>query len=164
MEGVRVDHKIARFACLIITMAALSVSAADPPGVKSWTSAELKDFEKSLASKMSAQKVASEALGSFGNHNMLVAHREGNGQGEVHEQQADVFVIQTGEAVIRLGGELVDGKQVRPNELLGSSVRGGVEKKLRAGDVIHVPAKTPHQMLVQSGQQVTYLVVKVTEH
>ena len=99
------EHKIARFVCLIITMAALSVSAADPPGVKSWTSAELKDFEKSLASKMSAQKVASEALGSFGNHNMLVAHREGNGQGEVHEQQADVFVIQTGEAVIRVGGE-----------------------------------------------------------
>ena len=93
-----------------------------------------------------------------------MAGAEGNGQGEVHEQQADVFVIQTGEAVIRVGGELVDGKQVRPNELLGPSVRGGLEKKLRAGDVIHVPAKTPHQMLVQSGQQVTYLVVKVTEH
>jgi hypothetical protein len=26
---------------------------------------------------------------------------------------------------------------------------------------LHVPAKTPHQMLVQAGQQITYLVVKI---
>lgn len=154
-----------RVVCLLMTAAAvLTVRAADPPGVRSWTAAELKDFEKSLSRKMSAQKVATQTLGSFDNHNMLVAHREGNGQGEVHERQADVFVIQTGEAVIRVGGELVDAKQGGPNELRGPSVRGGTDKKLRAGDVIHVPARTPHQMLVQPGQQVTYLVVKVTEH
>ena len=154
-------YRIARVVCLIVAGAALSVSAADPPGVKGWTASELKDFEKTLAAKMSAQKVASQSLGSFEGHNMLVAHREGNGQGEVHERQADVFIVQTGEAVVRVGGELVDAKQVRPNELLGSAVKGGVEKKVRPGDVLHIPAKTPHQMLVQSGQQVTYLVVKV---
>ena len=61
----------------------------------------------------------------------------------------------------RFRGELVGAKQVRPHELLGPSIRGAVEKKLKAGDVIHIPARTPHQMLVASGQQVTYLVVKV---
>jgi mannose-6-phosphate isomerase-like protein (cupin superfamily) len=151
-----------RFVSLLIASAAvLAVSAADPPGVDNWTSAQLKDFEKTLAAKMSAQKVASQQLATFENHGVLVAHREGNGQGELHQRQVDVFVVQTGEAIIRVGGELVDGKQVRPNEMIGSSVRGGVEKRLQAGDVLHVPAKTPHQMLVQAGQQITYLVVKI---
>jgi quercetin dioxygenase-like cupin family protein len=45
--------------------------------------------------------------------------------------------------------------------MIGSSVRGGVEKRLKAGDVLHIPAKTPHQMLVEPGQQVTYMVVKI---
>ena len=153
------------FNCLIATtVAVLSISfasAAEAPGVKSWTASELKDFEKSLAAKMNSQRIATQSLGSFENHNMLVAHRESNGQGEIHQRQADIFVVQTGEAVVLVGGELVGGKQVRPHELLGPSVRGGVEKKLKAGDVIHIPARTAHQMFVQSGQQITYLVVKV---
>lgn len=155
-------NTITRSLWLIIpTVAVLSLSAADTPGADSWTSAQLKEFEKTLAPKMSPQKVASQQLANFGNHSMLVAHREGNGQGELHERQADVFVIQTGEAIVRVGGELVDGKQARPNEMVGSAVRGGVEKRVKAGDVLHVPARTPHQMLVQAGQQVTYMVVKV---
>ena len=145
-----------------IVTAALSLGAADPPGVAHWTAAQLKEFERSLALKMSAQKVASQQLADWGNHTALVAHREGNGQAEVHMTQADVFMIQTGEATIQVGGELVGGKEVRPNEFLGASIKGAVEKKLRAGDVLHVPAKTPHQMMVQAGQQVTYFVVKVT--
>jgi mannose-6-phosphate isomerase-like protein (cupin superfamily) len=147
---------------LFAATAVLSVSAADPPGVEHWTAAQLKEYERTLAAKMSAQKVASQQLADFGNHTALVAHREGNGQAEVHMTQADVFVIQTGEATVQVGGELVGGKEVRPNEMLGASIKGGVEKKVRAGDVLHIPAKTPHQMMVQAGQQVTYLVIKVT--
>jgi uncharacterized RmlC-like cupin family protein len=43
----------------------------------------------------------------------------------------------------------------------GSSIRGGERVPLAAGDVVHVPVKVPHQMLVASGQQVTYFVVKI---
>jgi hypothetical protein len=71
------------------------------------------------------------------------------------------MIIQTGEATLRVGGELVDAKQTRPNETLGSAVRGGVEKKLSAGDIVHIPAGMPHQMLVPAGKQVTYMVFKI---
>jgi hypothetical protein len=154
--------RVTRFLCLTIAIVAvLAVSAADPPGVEHWTSGQLKDFEKTLAAKMGPQKVASQQLANFGNHATLVAHREGDGQGEAHMKQVDVMIIQTGEASIRLGGEIVNGKQTRPNETLGSAVRGGVEKTLRPGDVLHIPAGVPHQMLVQAGKQVTYFVVKI---
>jgi uncharacterized RmlC-like cupin family protein len=90
-----------------------------------------------------------------------VAHREGDGQAELHRRQVDLIIIQSGEATIRVGGALVAGKEVRPNELLGTSINGGVDKKLGAGDVLRVPAGTPHQMFVRAGQQVTYLAVKI---
>jgi mannose-6-phosphate isomerase-like protein (cupin superfamily) len=157
-----VRSHVARSLCLLLLVAgALRVSAADPPGVEHWTAAQLKELGPALAKKMSPQKVASQQLASFDNHNVLVAHREGDGQAEVHRRQVDVFVIQSGEATIRVGGELVGGKEVRPNEMLGTSINGGVDKKLGPGDVLRVPAGTAHQMFVRAGQQVTYLVVKI---
>ena len=78
----------------IISFLALAVvlgpaAAGDPPGVVHWTSADLKGYEKKLAPKINAQKVSSEQLGRFGNHLFMIAHREGNGEAELHETQAD---------------------------------------------------------------------------
>jgi mannose-6-phosphate isomerase-like protein (cupin superfamily) len=43
----------------------------------------------------------------------------------------------------------------------GPSIRGGEKMALAAGDVVHIPIKTAHQMLVESGRQITYFVVKI---
>jgi quercetin dioxygenase-like cupin family protein len=40
---------------------------------------------------------------------------------------------------------------------------GGTSHKLAAGDVVHIPANTPHQLLVEPGTQFTYFVVKVNQ-
>ena len=58
-------------------------------------------------------------------------------------------------------GELVDGKTTRPGELLGTSIKGGVTKPIAPGDILHIPAGTPHQMILKPGAQITYFVVKV---
>jgi hypothetical protein len=138
-----------------------SVGAADAPGVEQWTSAQLKGYEQSLAPRLSAQKVASQTVARYGNHSLLVAHREGSGQGEYHLTQADLIIVQTGEASILIGGELVDGRTTSQTEMIGSAVRGGTERTLGPGDVLHIPAKTPHQMIIQPGRQITYVTVKI---
>jgi quercetin dioxygenase-like cupin family protein len=46
----------------------------------------------------------------------------------------------------------------------GSSVEGGARQELRAGDVAHVPAGVPHQMLVAGDKTVICLVMKVEEN
>jgi mannose-6-phosphate isomerase-like protein (cupin superfamily) len=97
----------------------------------------------------------------FDNHALSISHRDKSGQGEVHQNQTDIMVIQSGEATITVGGELVDGQTVRPGELLGTSIKGGVTKTITPGDVLHIPAGTPHQMLLEPGKQITYFVVKV---
>jgi mannose-6-phosphate isomerase-like protein (cupin superfamily) len=137
--------------------------AADPPGVVVWKASELKAKDKELAGKMSDKHIASETLATFGNHLTMLAHREGDGEVEVHDKMADVLVIQSGEATLILGGTVVGGHASAPGEIRGTSITGGEKKTLGAGDAVHIPAKVPHQMLVANGKKVSYFVVKVEE-
>jgi hypothetical protein len=44
----------------------------------------------------------------MGNHLLLKRRRETNsGQAEWHEKQADLIVVQSGQATIRIGGKIV---------------------------------------------------------
>jgi len=149
------------FAIAILTAAAALPAGSDPAGFELWKSGDLQAFAQKLSPKMNAQKVATQPLGSYGNHNFLMAHREGSGQAELHETQADVMVVESGEATLVVGGTVVDPKTTAPHEIRGPSIKGGEKKSLAAGDVVHIPVKVPHQMLVESGKQITYFVVKI---
>jgi len=148
---------------LALLLAGLALPAGDPEGFYFWPASELKGFAKSLAPKINDQKVATQPLGAVGNYSFLMAHREGSGQAEWHGKQADIIVVQTGQATLIYGGSLVDGKTTAPDEMRAASISGGVEKKLAPGDVVTIPIKTPHQMKVDPGKEITYLTVKVTQ-
>ena len=83
---------------------ALPCPRAIPPAFILWKSAELKGFSKTLAPKMNDKKVATQTLASYGNYSFMVAHREGTGEAEYHAKQADIFVVQSGEATLVVGG------------------------------------------------------------
>jgi mannose-6-phosphate isomerase-like protein (cupin superfamily) len=106
---------------------------------------------------------ASETLEKYPHHYTMLAFRSRNGGGELHENYADVFFIVDGRATVLTGGDLADRKSGGPGELRGSAVNGGSRQDLKAGDVVHIPAGMPHQMLVPEGSTVTYFVVKVEE-
>ncbi len=148
---------------LALLLAGFAMPAGDPPGFFLWKSAELKGFSKTLAPKMDAKKLATQTLANYGNYSFMVAHREGSGEAEYHAKQADIFVVQNGEATLVVGGELVDGKTTAPDEMRAASIKGGTEKKLAAGDVATIPAKVPHQVKLDAGKAFTYFVVKVTQ-
>ncbi|MGO9262815.1 MAG: hypothetical protein ACLQU1_42030 [Bryobacteraceae bacterium] len=147
---------------LVLLFAGLALPAGDPPGFHVWTASELKGFSKSLAPKINDQKIATQQLLSEGSYSFLVAHREGPGQAEYHATKADIMVVATGEATLIYGGSLVNGKTTEPNEMRAASISGGLEKKLSVGDVVTIPAKTPHQLKIEPGKEFTYLTVKVT--
>jgi uncharacterized RmlC-like cupin family protein len=132
-------------------------------GVHVWKSADIAAKGKTLAQKLDAQKVASEVIATEGNRKFMIAHREGSGQAEWHEKEADVMFISSGNVTMIYGGTIVDEKTTGAGEKRGSSIRGGTEAKLGPGDVLHIPAKVPHQMMLAPGAQVTYFVTKVVE-
>lgn len=139
----------------------LMAFAADPAGFTIWKASELKGFEKKLAPKMDAQKVATQNLSNYGNHLTMIAHREANGLAELHVHTVDVFVVESGEGTLVVGGTIPDSKTTAPGEVRGPNVEGGSKHAIAAGDVVHIPANTPHQLLLDAGKQITYFVVKV---
>jgi mannose-6-phosphate isomerase-like protein (cupin superfamily) len=145
---------------LVLTTAGVA-AAADPSGFAVWNSAGLKAKGQELSTKLNEKKAAGESLGKFGNHATALTHRQASGDAELHENQVDMFVVQSGEATLVVGGEIVDIRNVAPGEFLGKSIRNGVQHKLAAGDIVHIPARTPHQLLIEAGKEFTYFVVKV---
>lgn len=154
---------------IVLAAAALfaaAVLAAGPTaktsGVDRWTTAQLKDYERSLHSAVSGpSKSANKRLTEYESSSTLIAHREANGNVEVHALLDDYFVVQSGAATLVYGGEVVDPKLAEPNETRGDSIKGGERLKLGAGDIVHIPATVPHQLFVEPEQQFTYFVIKV---
>jgi mannose-6-phosphate isomerase-like protein (cupin superfamily) len=107
---------------------------------------------------------AGETLKEYPHHCAMLSFRNRNGEAEVHENFADLFVVLDGRATLVTGGTVVGAATTAPGETRGTSVEGGVRQELRAGDVAHVPAGLPHQMLVAADKTVTCLVVKIQEN
>ncbi len=105
----------------------------------------------------------SQSLKQYGTHYTMLAHREATGSSELHEKETDVFFITSGSGILITGGSLVKQHTEKPGELRGTSISGGEKHSFTQGEIIHIPAGVPHQMVLAKGQQVTYFVVKVVE-
>ena len=88
------------------------------------------------------------------------SHRDKAGQVEVHDKETDVIYVIDGEATFVTGGTAVGLKQTKAGQSIGTGVTGGESHHLTKGDVIVVPAGTPHWFKAVSGP-VLYYVVKV---
>ena len=88
------------------------------------------------------------------------SHRNGAGQVELHDKETDVLYVTDGEATFVTGGRMIGGKVNKPGQHLGTGIEGGETHHLTKGDVIVIPAGTPH-WFKQVPQSVSYFVVKV---
>ena len=106
---------------------------------------------------------ASETLKEYPQHCAMLSFRSRDGEAEVHEKFADLFCVLAGKATLVTGGVVNGARTIAPGETRGVSIEGGARQMLRAGDFAHVPAGTPHQMLVKAEDTFTSLVMKVQE-
>jgi len=91
----------------------------------------------------------------------VLAQRRGSGEVEVHESTNHVFIIVEGEATLVTGGTLVGAKQTAPGQVRASDVQGGQTHHLTKGDVITIPAKTPHWFKEVPTKTVAYYAVNM---
>ena len=142
-------------------LAAAALDAYEPHGFAMWSHGELHSLVKNLSTEVNSQKVATKSLAKYGNHEAILVRREGTGDAELHQHFVDLMVVESGTATLVVGGKLIDPRTVGPGEVRAAGIEGGTRHSLSAGDVIHVPADTPHRVIVGAGKQVTYLVVKI---
>src|SRR6266478_1985850 len=142
---------------LLALFAAVAVFAADPEGFAMYKASDI--TARAKAAKLDEYKAGAARVATWGNHGLLIVRREGDGAVETHETQVDVITVVSGDGTLVVGGTMVDGKTTAPNEVRWKSIDGGVRKPMAPGDVFHIPAKTPHQMLVP--KSLVIQVVKV---
>jgi mannose-6-phosphate isomerase-like protein (cupin superfamily) len=106
---------------------------------------------------------ASETLKEYPQHCAMLSYRNRSGEAEAHEKFADLFVVLAGAATLVTGGVVAGARTIAPGETRGASIEGGVRQALRAGDVAHVPAGTPHQILLKGEETIASLLMKVQE-
>ena len=105
--------------------------------------------------KMSKEQIGVVRLLEGGLYNVNIRHVENRTPDaydtEFHEDTIDVWVIQEGGGTLVTGGEEVDGKH-----------RGGVERPVKVGDVIFIPAGIYHGM--KNTRSTTWLNIRFPEH
>lgn len=76
---------------------------------------------------------------------IVIANRGVQRGAEMHAKTNHVFIIVDGEADFVTGGKMIDPKETAPGQIRGKGIEGGVVHRLSKGDVITIPANTPHQ-------------------
>lgn len=93
-----------------------------------------------------------------GRFKVHASRRDAPGEAEVHFGESDVFYVLEGRASFVTGGELVGARESAAGELRGSGIEGGEQRTLEQGDVIVVPAGTPHWFRSVEGPFLYYVV------
>ena len=134
-----------------------------PQGFEHWTPATLQRATQALAADAATDPhhFAVKQISDYPNEAFLLVHREADGQPEWHETQGDVFFVQSGSATLIVGGTYLNGETVAPHEKRNGSIQGGSRQKLSAGDVVRIPARVPHQVVLDGAHEFTYFVIKV---
>jgi mannose-6-phosphate isomerase-like protein (cupin superfamily) len=105
--------------------------------------------------QMSKEKIGVIRMLEGGLFNVNIRHVENQTPSdyntEFHEDTIDVWVIQEGGGTLVTGGEEVDGKH-----------RGGVERQVKVGDVIFIPAGIYHGF--RNSPSATWLNIRFPEH
>jgi len=138
-----------------------------PPGVFEFNSSVIADISARLKATIAKQgddiveKLAFEPVGSDVGYNMFLVLRSNTGTSEIHRTVSDLHRAVEGRATLIIGGELVDEFELSPGQMRGTSIKGGTEYKLTAGDYVNIPANVAHHVVVAPGEQYMYFVYQV---
>jgi hypothetical protein len=153
------------FVVILITTATF---AADPADFALWKRAELKNREQTLTKNVRPDHSARETLADYKSHRFRMLYRDADGYPEQHDNEIDVVIVQSGEGALLLGGKIINPER-NPEanngvgEWKGTRIEGGERRPLGPGDIVHIPATIPHSFLVNKGQHITYVLLKISE-
>jgi quercetin dioxygenase-like cupin family protein len=111
--------------------------------------------------KQSESGSAGMTLKKYPGHYTMITARTKSGGAEVHAHFSDFLIVVDGEGTELTGGTVIEPKEGADGETRGLRLEGATTHTLHKGDVIHIPAGTPHQAIEAPGQTITIFVIKV---
>jgi mannose-6-phosphate isomerase-like protein (cupin superfamily) len=155
---------------------AVAQQAASPasPLPATYVSAEDIQANMSAAPNSATNPLPNIRVVDAGGYNVAVGviHRPQTPPGvvAVHYKVTEIYHVTDGAATLVTGGTMVNAKP-RPADAIsvkledgpgasGTSIQGGVSRRIKAGDVVVIPAGVPHWFSAIEGS-ITYVVVRV---
>jgi mannose-6-phosphate isomerase-like protein (cupin superfamily) len=139
----------------LLTGAVLLTAAAAPPGGGTPAAVHYIDHDQVSATMAKGGAIVNDP------GLIVLANRRGAGQVEYHEHTNHIFIMVEGEATFVTGGTMVDAKRTSPDQTVAAAIEGGETHHLSKGDVITIPAKTPHWWKDVPTKTVAYYAVNI---
>ncbi len=118
-------------------------------------------IDKAKADRKGDAPLVAEPILSMAPYRAQLEYRPGTSPAAVHEKDAELMVVLQGAGNIVTGGKLVDEKRNNANNLGGSSITGGNSQAVVVGDMLIVPANTPHQVIPTGGAPIVLMTMHV---
>jgi mannose-6-phosphate isomerase-like protein (cupin superfamily) len=116
-----------------------------------------------LAQMAKASGSSGGTLGDYKSHAIKLSVRTASGGAEIHAHYDDIFIVTQGKATLITGGTVVDAQTGGDGETKGSRIQDGTSQTITKSDIVHIPAGTPHQLIIVPGDIFSTIVVKVKE-
>jgi len=116
-----------------------------------------------LAQMAKASGSSGGTLGDYKSHAIKLSVRTASGGAEIHAHYDDIFIVTQGKATLLTGGTVVDAQTGGDGETKGSRIQDGTSQTITKSDIVHIPAGTPHQLIIVPGDIFSTIVVKVKE-
>jgi mannose-6-phosphate isomerase-like protein (cupin superfamily) len=157
-------NRVKLFLVLVATaFISASSSAQSPAAAQVYSGKDIAAQLEALSRAAAASGSSGATLGDFSSHAIKLSVRTSSGGAEVHAHFDDIFFVTGGSATLITGGRVLQPQTSLDGETKGSAIEGGTRQVLHEGDVVHIPAGMPHQLLISPGETYRSIVVKVKE-
>jgi len=148
------------FLAAVVASSALAQQAA-PPNTFMNNKEIMGLIDKAKADRKGDAPLVAEPILTLAPYRAQLEYRPATSPAAVHEKDAELMVVLEGTGNIVTGGKLVDEKRTNANNLGGPSIAGGNSQSVVKGDMVIVPANTPHQVIPTGGAPIVLMTMHV---
>jgi mannose-6-phosphate isomerase-like protein (cupin superfamily) len=117
--------------------------------------------DKAKADRKGDAPLVAEPILLLAPYKANLEYRPAKAPAALHEKDAELMVVLDGAGDIVTGGKIVDMKRVNAANLSGPSIDGGNTQSVVKGDMLIVPANTPHQVIPTGGAPIVLMTLHV---
>lgn len=117
--------------------------------------------DKAKADRKNDAPLVSEPILLLAPYRAMLEYRPAQAPAALHEKDNELMVVLDGTGNIVTGGKIVDEKRLNAANLAGPSIADGKSQTVVKGDMLIVPANTPHQVIPLGGAPIVLMTLHV---
>lgn len=158
-------HRLLLLPLLTVLAAPVMAQSAAPVPTQTFMSSQqiAALIDKAKADRKGDAPMVAEPILLLAPYRAQLEYRPAIAPAASHDKDAELFVVLQGSGNIVTGGKLVDEKRVNAANSSGSSIAGGSSQAVAAGDMLIVPANTPHQVIPGAAGPIVVMTMHVPQ-